>query len=59
MARAAAVMLEVRAVMDQRLVRARHTLAASLADHEWRRWDEHIVHWPARMRQALIAARER
>jgi hypothetical protein len=45
--------------MDQRLARARHTLAASLADHEWRRWDEQMVHWPARMRQALIAARER
>jgi hypothetical protein len=28
--------------------------------NEWRRrWNEHMVHWPARMRQALIAARER
>jgi putative transposase len=57
MACAAVVMVEADAVMSESLVRARHTLATSLADHEWRRWQQHMVHWPARMRQALNAAR--
>src|SRR5262245_18179877 len=46
MACAASVILEASAVTDERLVRARHTLAASLADHEWRGWEQHLVHWP-------------
>ena len=44
--------------MDQRLMSARQTLTTSLTAHEWQRWDEHMMHWPARMREALIVARE-
>lgn len=58
MACAAAVLVEANAVMSEPLVRARHTLASSLAEHEWRRWEQHMKRWPARMRQALNAARE-
>jgi TniQ protein len=56
MACAASVMLG--AVTDPRVANARHTLAASLADHEWQRWEQHMVHWPTRIRQRLIAARQ-
>jgi hypothetical protein len=58
MACAASVILEASAVTDQRLERARHTLAASLADHEWRRWEQHMAHWPTRMQQRFTAARQ-
>jgi hypothetical protein len=58
MACAASVIQEASAVMDQRLVRARHTLAASLAAHEWGRWEQHMAHWPTRMRERFTAARQ-
>ena len=53
-----AVILDSSAVMGQPRTSPRHTLAASLADHEWRRREQHMGHWPARMRQALVSARQ-
>jgi hypothetical protein len=35
-------MLEAGAVTDPRVLNARHTLATSLADHEWQRWEQHM-----------------
>jgi hypothetical protein len=35
----------------------RRTLVASLADHEWRQWKQHMEHWPIRIRRTVDAAR--
>ena len=55
---AASVIVEASAVTDQRLERARRTLAVSLADREWRRWEQHVAHWPTRMRERFTEARQ-
>ena len=39
---AASVLPEAATDMGQSLANARHTLATSLADHEWRRWQQHM-----------------
>lgn len=54
---AAAVILSPNDDTDQLLVGPRHTLAASLREVEWRRWEEHLMHWPPPIRERLVAAR--
>lgn len=53
MACAASVINDTAAV----LAGPRRTLVASLDDHEWRRWQQHMEHWPTRMRDTVSAAR--
>jgi hypothetical protein len=57
MASAAAVLGDPSADGDHVLDGPRQTLAASLGEHEWQRWEEHMGRWPPPIRQRLAAAR--
>jgi hypothetical protein len=57
MAVVAAVVVEPGHDTDDVLTLPRRTLAASLTDAEWRRWEERMVVWPPAIRKRLAAAR--
>jgi hypothetical protein len=57
MACAASVINDTTADTAALLAGPRRTLVASLADHEWQQWEQHMEHWPTRIRDTVSAAR--